>query len=56
MEYKDFIGRTGLTVRETTAGVRAVLTTPHEVIDDKVFDHVLAQLPGEFQEMVEITT
>ncbi|WP_211264104.1 DUF2267 domain-containing protein [Streptosporangium amethystogenes] len=42
--------------KETGTGVRAVLTTLRELIDDEVFDHVLAQLPGEFQEMVETTT
>ncbi|MFI6456625.1 DUF2267 domain-containing protein [Streptosporangium amethystogenes] len=57
---RDFVTRvgkhTGLTMKEATAGVRAVLTTLRELIDDEVFDHVLAQLPGEFQEMVETTT
>ncbi|WP_433368686.1 DUF2267 domain-containing protein [Streptosporangium sp. CA-115845] len=48
--------RTGLTEKEATAGVRAVLVTVREMVDDEVFDHVLAQLPGEFQEMVETTT
>ena len=37
---------TGLTVRETTDGVRAVFTTLHETLDDEQLDHVMAQLPA----------
>lgn len=48
--------RTGLTVAEATAGVRAVLTALRESIDDEIFGQVMAQLPGEFQEMVKTTT
>lgn len=44
--------RTGLNARETGAGVRAVLTTLSETADRDVFDHVMAQLPGEFRTMI----
>lgn len=37
---------TGLTVRETTDGFRAVFTTLHETLGDEQFDHVMAQLPA----------
>ncbi|WP_344978330.1 DUF2267 domain-containing protein [Streptosporangium fragile] len=47
--------RTGLTMREATAGVRAVLTTLREAVDDEAFAHAMSQLPGEFQEMAEAT-
>ncbi|WP_433246935.1 DUF2267 domain-containing protein [Streptosporangium sp. CA-135522] len=48
--------RTGLTERETTGGVRAVLTTLRETIPDDTFGHAMLQLPGEFLEMVESAT
>jgi uncharacterized protein (DUF2267 family) len=48
--------RTGLTMREATEGVRAVLTRMREVVSTEVFDHAMAQLPAEFQEMVEPVT
>lgn len=51
--FDEFVRRvsdhTGLTVRETTDGVRAVLTTMHDEIGDEQFEHVTAQLPREFQ-------
>jgi uncharacterized protein (DUF2267 family) len=51
----EFIRRvsehTGLTVRETTEGVRAVFTTLQEALGDEQFDHVTAQLPGAFRDM-----
>lgn len=43
---------TGLNARETEAGVRAVLTTLNRTVDKDVFDHVKAQLPGEFRTMI----
>ena len=53
----EFIRRvsehTGLTVRETTAGVLAVFTTLQEALGDEQFDHVTAQLPSEFRGMAE---
>lgn len=56
---EEFIRRvsehTGLTVRETTDGVRAVLTTLHEVVGDEQFDHVLAQLPSGFRDMAALS-
>lgn len=56
---EEFIRRvsqhTGLTVQETTTGVRAVLTTLHELLGDEQFDHVTAQLPAEFREMAELS-
>jgi uncharacterized protein (DUF2267 family) len=55
----EFIRRvsdhTGLTVQETTDGVRAVLTTLHDALGDEQFDHVMAQLPGGFRDMAEQT-
>lgn len=55
----EFIRRvsdhTGLTVQETTDGVRAVLTTLHDALDDEQFDHVMAQLPGGFRDMAELS-
>ncbi|MFF5210201.1 DUF2267 domain-containing protein [Streptosporangium sp. NPDC000396] len=48
--------RTGLTEQEATNGVRAVLTTLRETLTDEVFDHVMSQLPGEFQEMATSPT
>ncbi len=45
--------RTGLTVREATDGVRAVLTTLRETVSADGFGQVMSQLPAEFQEMVE---
>lgn len=54
----EFIRRvsahTGLTVQEATDGVRAVLTTLHQALGDEQFDHVLAQLPGEFRDLAEL--
>jgi uncharacterized protein (DUF2267 family) len=54
----EFIRRvsehTGLTVEETTAGVRAVLTTLHEELGDEQFNHVTAQLPKQFRTMAEL--
>jgi uncharacterized protein (DUF2267 family) len=54
----EFIRRvsehTGLTVRETTDGVRAVLATLREALGDERFDHVTAQLPGELRGMAEL--
>ena len=51
--FDEFVRRvgdhTGLTVRETTEGVRAVLTTVHDTVGDEQFEHVTAQLPREFQ-------
>jgi uncharacterized protein (DUF2267 family) len=44
--------RTGLNARETEAGVRSVLTTLGETVNPEVFDHVMAQLPGEFRTMI----
>jgi uncharacterized protein (DUF2267 family) len=53
--FDEFIRRvsehTGLTVRDTTEGVRAVLTTLHESLGDEQFNHVTAQLPSEFRAM-----
>ena len=55
----EFIRRvsehTGLTVRETTDGVRAVFTTLHETLGDEQFDHAMAQLPDEFRDMAELS-
>jgi uncharacterized protein (DUF2267 family) len=55
----EFIRRvgehTGLTVGETTTGVRAVLTTLHELLGDERFEHVTAQLPAGFREMAELS-
>ncbi|HEY0453386.1 DUF2267 domain-containing protein [Actinophytocola sp.] len=45
---------TGLTVREATDGVRAVLATLREALGDEQFDHVMAQLPGEVRELAEL--
>jgi uncharacterized protein (DUF2267 family) len=41
--------RTGLNANETEAGVRAVLTKLGRIVDPQVFQHVMAQLPGEFR-------
>jgi uncharacterized protein (DUF2267 family) len=55
----EFIRRvsehTGLTIRETTDGVRAVFTTLQEDLGDEQFDHVMAQLPGNFRDMAELS-
>lgn len=55
----EFIRRvsehTGLTVRGTTDGIRAVFTTLHEALGDEQFDHVMAQLPGAFRDMAELS-
>ncbi|MGW4423271.1 DUF2267 domain-containing protein [Streptosporangium sp. NPDC004631] len=45
--------RTGLTTKEAVEGVRAVLTTLRETVSAEAFDHVMAQLPSDFQGMVE---
>jgi uncharacterized protein (DUF2267 family) len=54
---KEFVERvsrhTGLTVRETRQGVRAVLTTLRDAISPEEFDHVMSQLGNEYQEIVE---
>jgi uncharacterized protein (DUF2267 family) len=36
-------------------GVRAVLQTMHPLIGDREFDEVMAQLPREFEELVQTT-
>ncbi len=41
--------RTGLNANETEAGVRAVLTKLAHLVDTQVYQHVMAQLPGEFR-------
>lgn len=52
-EMLERVGKhTGLNAKETKAGVRAVLTMLHETVDEVVFDHVMAQLPGEFRTMI----
>jgi uncharacterized protein (DUF2267 family) len=40
---------------ETTDGVRAVSTTLHETLGDEQFDHLMAQLSGEFRDMAELS-
>lgn len=45
-------GHTGLNPRETEAGVRSVLMTLSETADPTVFDHAMAQLPGDFRTMI----
>jgi uncharacterized protein (DUF2267 family) len=48
--------RTGLNEQETTAGVRAVLTTLREAVEETAFDHFMSQLPGEFTKLLEPAT
>ncbi|GHE37930.1 hypothetical protein GCM10017673_45500 [Streptosporangium violaceochromogenes] len=43
--------RTGLTPKEATDGVRAVLTTLRQTVPGDVFDQAMSQLPAEYQEM-----
>lgn len=43
--------RTGLTPKEATGGVRAVLTTLRQTVPGDVFDQAMSQLPAEYQEM-----
>jgi uncharacterized protein (DUF2267 family) len=45
--------RTGLNEPETIAGVRAVLTTLREAVEDTGFNHVMSQLPAEFSRLLE---
>ena len=44
---------TGLTVKETTDGVRAVFRTLAEVVPSDHFDQAMSQLPGDFRRMLE---
>jgi uncharacterized protein (DUF2267 family) len=48
--------RTGLNEQETTAGVRAALTTLREAVEEPEFDHFMSQLPGEFTKLLEPAT
>jgi uncharacterized protein (DUF2267 family) len=43
----------GLTVKETTEGVRAVFRTLAEVVPSDHFDQAMSQLPGDFRRMLE---
>jgi uncharacterized protein (DUF2267 family) len=43
----------GLTVKETTDGVRAVFRTLAEVVPSDHFDQAMSQLPGDFRRMLE---
>jgi uncharacterized protein (DUF2267 family) len=47
---------TGLTEQETTAGVRAVLTTLREAVSAEEYRDVMSQLPGDFTELVDTAT
>ena len=44
---------TGLTEQETTAGVRAVLTTLREAVSPDEYRDVMAQLPDAFGDLVD---
>jgi uncharacterized protein (DUF2267 family) len=54
---EEFVKRvsdhTGLTVRETADGVRAVFRTLGDVAPSEEFSQVMAQLPAEFRTMLE---
>ena len=56
---EEFIGRvskhTGLTVAETTGGVRAVFTTLHDLLARERFDHVMAPVPDDFLDLAAAT-
>ena len=43
----------GLTVKETTDGVRAVFRTLADVVPSDHFDQAMSQLPGDFRRMLE---
>lgn len=43
---------TGLTLDETTTGVRAVLMTLREVVPGDEYDQAMSQLPHEFRDLV----
>ena len=45
--------RTGLNEAETTAGVRAVLVTLREAVEETEFNNFMSQLPGEFTRLLE---
>jgi uncharacterized protein (DUF2267 family) len=45
--------RTGLNEAETTAGVRAVLLTLREAVEETEFNNFMSQLPGEFTRLLE---
>jgi uncharacterized protein (DUF2267 family) len=45
--------RTGLNETETTVGVRAVLTTLRDAIDERVFNQVMSQLPSGFSKLAQ---
>jgi uncharacterized protein (DUF2267 family) len=50
---KRVSGHTGLTVRETTGGVRAVFRTLGDAAPSEEFSQAMAQLPAEFRTMLE---
>jgi uncharacterized protein (DUF2267 family) len=45
--------RTGLTEVETTDGIRAVLTTLRDPVDEREFTHLMSNLPAEFSRLVD---
>ena len=49
---KQIIDRTGLRADEVHAGVAAVLATLRATMSTEAFDRALAQLPGEFRDLV----